>query len=316
MGKSFSLLDMYSRPISFLPVLGRLTGDAIPALWLSAALEWQRIAGAGEWWTRTAPEWREACFLTRRDQERARRAWKALGVLEERRAGALERPGNALAFRVDVEALDALIRRAVSMSKSEISRASKCSNRTVQKCTKRTVQKCTKRTVVVVSNLPISKEQRVEGVGGEAQNESGKPDRARTSSTKFVPPSLEEWRTHCRGLSPAWSLADVDRAHASARAAGWTKSRGGAIRDWRAHAETCLAVWRASREGREAERAARRAEPSPEELERLERATRAAEEARRARQTAAPTPRTLPKAHAELLSSLGIKPGGTGRGAA
>lgn len=309
MAKSFSLLDVYSRPISFLPVLGRLTGDAIPALWLSAALEWQRIAGAGEWWTRTAPEWREACFLTRRDQERARRAWKALGVLEERRAGALERPGNALAFRVDVEALDALIRRAVSGSKSEIFVPSKYSKRTVQKCTNRTVLKCTNRTVVVDSNYPISREKRVEGVGGEAKNESVKPDRARTLTTKSGYPSLEEWRAHCRGLSPTWSLADVDRAHASARASGWTKSRGGAIRDWRAHAETCLAVWRASREGREAERAARRSEPSPEELERLQRAARAAEEAKRARQMAAPTPRGLPKAHQELLSRLGIKPG-------
>lgn len=284
----FSLLDLYSRPISFLPILGRLAGsDAVCALWISAAMEWQKAAGEGVFWLRTAAEWSNACLLTRRDQERARRVWGKLGILHEKRAGALKGPGNALEFCLDLVALDALIRGGLDAKKEPFFVPPKCSKRTVQKSTKRTVQKSTDCAVVVDSTTLIYKGMSVESEeSSSAKQQAAQPPRAR-NLTEFVEPTKAEWVEHCKSINPTWQGIDIERAYHAARAGGWTRSRGGKIRDWKAHAETCNGVWLGSRAGQEATRAAKRAEPSPEMIQRLERAAKA-EEMRKANAAAAP----------------------------
>ena len=305
----FSLLDLYSRPISFLPILGRLAGsDAVCALWLSAAMEWQKAAGEGVFWLRTAAEWSNACLLTRRDQERARRVWGRLGILHEKRAGALKGPGNALEFCLDLIALDALIRGGLDAKNPPFFVPSKSTKRTVQKSTKRTVLNCTVSPVVVDSTNLIYKEKRAESEErNEQKQQAAEPPRARTL-TNFVEPTKAEWIEHCKSIDPTWQALDIERAYNSARAGGWTRGKGGRIRDWKAHAETCNCVWKSSRAGIEAARAARRAEPSPDMTKRLEAAAMAEE---KRKQTAATTPKAdrgeVQAKHAELLKLMGVK---------
>ncbi len=97
--------------ISFLPILGRIPGsDAVAALWMSHALERQRQAGEGNTWICPSWEWYDATLLGRKEQERARRFWAGLGIVADLRAGGVAAPGNALAYVVNVRALDALVR--------------------------------------------------------------------------------------------------------------------------------------------------------------------------------------------------------------
>ena len=305
--RRFSLLDLYSRPISFLPILGRLAGsDAVCALWLSAAMEWQKAAGEGAFWIRTAAEWSNACLLTRRDQERARKVWKHLGILQEKRAGALKGPGNALEFCLDLAALDALIRGGLDAKKEPFFVLPKCSKRTLLKSSIRTVQKCTVSPVVVDSTTLIYKGMSVESEeSSSAKQQAAQPPRAR-NMTEFVEPTKAEWVEFCRGINPTWQTIDIERAYNAARAGGWTRSRGGKIRDWKAHAETCNGVWLGSRAGQEAERAAKRDKPSPEMVKRLEQAAKA-EEMRKANAAAAPKTDTGAGKNkaAELMALIG-----------
>lgn len=268
----FSILDIWARPIAFLPILGRIPGsDAVAALWMSHALEKQRQAGESSAWICPSWEWYDATLLSRKEQERARRFWMSLKIINHQRAGGVASPGNALAYIVNVRALDTLIRSYVEASEYPPPRA-------VPKRSKRALPKRPPSTVPEVhemdtsSNYPVvlpteeTGEQRAKGVQGEivlrddATQQPAAVPAARSRSSddgdggacRASKPSPEEWAAYCREAWPAWSDSDISRAYLSTVAGGWRKSRGGKIHDWKAYAAVCAAVWEASRDGQEA----------------------------------------------------------------
>ena len=297
----FSILDLWARPISFLPILGRIPGsDAVAALWMSHALERQRQAGEGNTWICPAWEWYDATLLGRKEQERARRFWTGLGIVADLRAGGVAAPGNALAYVVNVRALDALVRSHLEEGPSPApGGVPKRPKRTLPKRPKRTLpemsQTDTSSIIPVVLPTEETGKESERGVQGgsethherehDQQQAAGTAARARSSEPGGGPcssssqPSPEEWADHCRTTWPTWSADDISRAYHSAAAGGWRKSRGGKIRDWKAFAAVCAKVWEASREGQEA---ARREQERAKEQARRAEGVRSLEAARRA----------------------------------
>lgn len=297
----FSILDLWARPISFLPILGRIPGsDAVAALWMSHALERQRQAGEGNTWICPAWEWYDATLLGRKEQERARRFWAGLGIVADLRAGGVAAPGNALAYVVNVRALDALVRSHLEEGPSPApGGVPKRPKRTLPKRPKRALpemsQTDTSSIIPVVLPTEETGKESERGVQGgsethherehDQQQAAGTAARARSSEPGGGPcssssqPSPEEWADHCRTTWPTWSADDISRAYHSAAAGGWRKSRGGKIRDWKAFAAVCAKVWEASREGQDA---ARRAQERAKEQARRAEGVRSLEAARRA----------------------------------
>lgn len=297
----FSILDLWARPISFLPILGRIPGsDAVAALWMSHALERQRQAGEGNTWICPAWEWYDATLLGRKEQERARRFWTGLGIVADLRAGGVAAPGNALAYVVNVRALDALVRSHLEEGPSpEPGGVPKRPKRTLPKRPKRTLpemsQTDTSSIIPVVLPTEETGKESERGVQGgsdapdernerDQQQAAGTAARARSSEPGGGPcssskPSPEEWADYCRTTWPNWNADDIARAYLSAGAAGWRKSRGAKIRDWRAFAAVCAKVWEASKEGQEA---ARRAKDRAQEQARRSEGVRHLERARTA----------------------------------
>ena len=297
----FSILDLWARPISFLPILGRIPGsDAVAALWMSHALERQRQAGEENTWICPAWEWYDATLLGRKEQERARRFWTGLGIVADLRAGGVAAPGNALAYVVNVRALDALVRSHLEEGPSPApGGVPKRPKRTLPKRPKRALpemsQTDTSSIIPVVLPTEETGKESERGVQGgsethherehDQQQAAGTAARARSSEPGGGPcssssqPSPEEWADHCRTTWPTWSADDISRAYHSAAAGGWRKSRGGKIRDWKAFAAVCAKVWEASREGQEA---ARREQERAKEQARRAEGVRSLEAARRA----------------------------------
>lgn len=293
----FSILDLWARPISFLPILGRIPGsDAVAALWMSHALERQRQAGEGNTWICPAWEWYDATLLGRKEQERARRFWAGLGIVADLRAGGVAAPGNALAYVVNVRALDALVRSHLEEGPSPApGGVPKRPKRTLPKRPKRALpemsQTDTSSIIPVVLPTEETGKESERGVQGgsethherehDQQQAAGTAARARSSEPGGGPcssssqPSPEEWADHCRTTWPTWSADDISRAYHSAAAGGWRKSRGGKIRDWKAFAAVCAKVWEASREGQEAARRAQERARRAEGVRSLEVARRA-----------------------------------------
>lgn len=106
------------QPIAFHRVFAEITGSATFGLFLSQVFYWSDKGHAGDgWFYKTQEEWTEETCLTRYEQERARKALRELGILEEERRGVPAR----LYFRLDIDALAALIEGAASsMRKSAI----------------------------------------------------------------------------------------------------------------------------------------------------------------------------------------------------
>lgn len=298
----FSILDLWARPISFLPILGRIPGsDAVAALWMSHALERQRQAGEGNTWICPSWEWYDATLLGRKEQERARRFWAGLGIVADLRAGGVAAPGNALAYVVNVRALDALVRSHLEEGPSPApGGVPKRPKRTLPKRPKRTLpemfQTDTSSIIPVVLPTEETGKESERGVQGgsnapdernerDQQQAAGTAARARSSEpgggscSSSSQPSPEEWADHCRTTWPNWNADDIARAYHSAAAAGWRKSRGGRIRDWRAFSVVCAKVWEASKEGQEA---ARRAKERAQEQARRSEGVRSLERARMA----------------------------------
>lgn len=287
----FSILDLWARPIAFLPILGRIPGsDAVAALWLSHALERQRQAGDGNSWICPAAEWYDATLLRRKEQERARRFWEGLGIVSEQRAGGVAAPGNALAYFVNVRALDALVRSHLEeVPSSGPGAVPKRPRRTVPKSPRRPVPELSKTDTssIIPVVLPTEETGKESARGVQGGNDAHQRDehdqqpaavpaaRARSfepggGTCRSSQPSPEEWADHCRMTWPTWSVDDIARAYQSAAAGGWTKSRGGKIRDWKAFAAVCASVWASSRAGQEA--AKRAAEKAREDARRIEQA--------------------------------------------
>lgn len=75
---------------------------------MSQAVYWQpRATNPDGWWWKTREQWAAETHLTRSEQETARKTWRRLGVLQERRSGVPAR----IHYLVDLERLAQLIRQ-------------------------------------------------------------------------------------------------------------------------------------------------------------------------------------------------------------
>lgn len=64
-----------------------LAGGCLEGCFLSEAMDRQRRAGNGQWWTCTIDDWAETLVVGRRAVERCRRKLRSSGFLEEQRKG-------------------------------------------------------------------------------------------------------------------------------------------------------------------------------------------------------------------------------------
>lgn len=105
------------RPIAFYPILARVGGGVGPGLFMSQLLYWTGKSRSRDGWIyKTLPEWTSETCLSRYELETARRKWRELGVLEEKRAGLPAR----LFYRVNCVALTNLLRAECALeSRSE-----------------------------------------------------------------------------------------------------------------------------------------------------------------------------------------------------
>jgi hypothetical protein len=102
------ILDMFGQPhIQFHPIYVQITGDVIPALWLSVAVHYttEGCCDAQGWINKSILDWETESGLKRRQQEAARKVLKQKGLIEELRPG-LTRP---LQIRVCAEKLAQLV---------------------------------------------------------------------------------------------------------------------------------------------------------------------------------------------------------------
>lgn len=97
-----NLHDLLDRPIAFQRVFVNIGVGIGGALMLSQAVYWsKRTKNADGWFYKTQEEWEEETGMTRTEQERARKALCAVGVMSEKRRGI---PAK-LFFRVDFDEL-------------------------------------------------------------------------------------------------------------------------------------------------------------------------------------------------------------------
>lgn len=97
-----NLHDLLDRPIAFQRVFVSIGVGIGGALMLSQAVYWsKRTKNADGWFYKTQDEWEEETGMTRTEQERARKALCAIGVMSEKRRGI---PAK-LFFRVDFDEL-------------------------------------------------------------------------------------------------------------------------------------------------------------------------------------------------------------------
>lgn len=93
------------RPIAFNPAFVPI-GGICGALMLSQAIYWsRRTSDPDGWFYKTQKDWRAETGMTRAEQEKARRALKSAGVLEENLSGV---PAK-LYYRVDFDTLTAAV---------------------------------------------------------------------------------------------------------------------------------------------------------------------------------------------------------------
>lgn len=106
------LVDLLDRPIAFHRIFVTISGSVVAALFLSQAVYWQRRCPPGRdgWWWKTGSEWMAETGLSRAEQERARKIWRNLNILEEQRKGIPCR----LWFRLDLSELALAIQSAAN----------------------------------------------------------------------------------------------------------------------------------------------------------------------------------------------------------
>lgn len=101
-----SIMDLLDRPIAYQRSFVRLGGGVLGAVLMSQAVYWsRRTTHAGGWFYKSQAEWEEETGLKRSEQEKARKALTATGVLEEVRKGA---PAK-LYFRVNEKQLISML---------------------------------------------------------------------------------------------------------------------------------------------------------------------------------------------------------------
>lgn len=120
-----SILSLLDRPIAFHRVFAAIANSVNAGVMLSQAVYWShRTKDPDGWFYKSQEEWFEETFLSRREQETARKKLIAIGVLEEKRSGLPAR----LFFRVKKEALEAILIRFSSTAKSPKTNNQDCPN--------------------------------------------------------------------------------------------------------------------------------------------------------------------------------------------
>lgn len=98
-----SIIDLMARPVAFHRAFVDLGVGIAGALMLSQCMYWtKRVTTADGWFYKSQQDWEEETGMNRREQERARKALRSIGVLEEKRRGVPAR----MYFRVNREALE------------------------------------------------------------------------------------------------------------------------------------------------------------------------------------------------------------------
>jgi hypothetical protein len=81
-------LQTFDRPIAFHVSFARITGSVNAALFLSQAYYWaNRTSDPDGWFYKTQEEWTTETYLSRREQEQARKTLRQLGIVEEKLVG-------------------------------------------------------------------------------------------------------------------------------------------------------------------------------------------------------------------------------------
>ncbi|KMQ75282.1 HNH endonuclease [Marinobacter subterrani] len=98
-----SIIELMARPIAFQRAFVDLGVGIAGALMLSQCIYWaKRVTDEDGWFYKSQQDWEEETGMNRREQERARKALKSIGVLEEKRRGV---PAK-MYFRVNEQALE------------------------------------------------------------------------------------------------------------------------------------------------------------------------------------------------------------------
>jgi hypothetical protein len=115
------IAETLTRPVSFHPVLAKISGSVTAGLMLSQAVYWARVLErtkpeADGWFYKTQAEWTEEICLSRWEQDGARRSLRKLPFWEEKKRGA---PPKSY-FRLDLEKLADVIASNVEKPHSRL----------------------------------------------------------------------------------------------------------------------------------------------------------------------------------------------------
>jgi|GEM_PF-1815925 len=98
-----SILNLLDRPIAYHRPFAAISGSVCGGVFLSQAFYWsQRTSDPDGWFWKTQEQWFDETFMTRYEQEAARKKLIAIGVLEQKRQGL---PAK-LFYRIDRKALE------------------------------------------------------------------------------------------------------------------------------------------------------------------------------------------------------------------
>lgn len=101
-----NLVAVLQRPIAFHKIFAQISGGITSGLFLSQLFYWQDKGNDPDGWIyKNYREWEDETTMTRRELDTARKRLKAIGVIEEKKAGA---PAK-LYYRIDFDKLFALI---------------------------------------------------------------------------------------------------------------------------------------------------------------------------------------------------------------
>lgn len=97
------LLKLLDRPIAYHRVLAEIAGSVGGGVFLSQALYWAKRATLPDgWFYKTAEEWYEETYLTRREQETIRKRLVSINILQEEKRGV---PAK-LHYKINLSALE------------------------------------------------------------------------------------------------------------------------------------------------------------------------------------------------------------------
>jgi hypothetical protein len=101
-----NILELLDRPIAYHRVFAEMAGSVTAGVFLSQAVYWsRRTSDPSGFFYKSRDQWTAETYLTRSEQETARKALRSIGVLIENRGG----EDNRLYFRIDADRLTELL---------------------------------------------------------------------------------------------------------------------------------------------------------------------------------------------------------------